>query len=111
MINLWKDVDAKKKEADEKHREFIEKKTAADKVHEEIQQIRGDTKSLREKVHDSRRQRQHEKEQVVKEHREEKTKLAYNKFKEGDRLTMEEFTLLVEKGSMGNILALKRSIS
>jgi uncharacterized coiled-coil DUF342 family protein len=98
MINLWKDVDTKKKEADEKHREFIEKKTAADKVHEEIQRIRGDTKSLREKVHDSRRQRQHAKEQVVKELREEKTKLAYTKFKEGDRLTMEEFTLLVEKG-------------
>jgi uncharacterized coiled-coil DUF342 family protein len=98
MINLWKDVDTKKKEADEKHREFIEKKTSADTVHGEIQSIRGDTKSLRDKVHDSRRQRQHEKEQVVKELREEKTKLAYGKFKEGERLTMEEFTLLVEKG-------------
>jgi len=98
MVELWKFVDSKKKEADEKHKQFLVKKDDADEVHEKLQTIRKNSRQLRGKIHESKKKRKFERDKMVKDLVEEKTKVAYAKFKEGGRLTMEEFTLLVEKG-------------
>ena len=98
MTQSWKDVEAKKKEADKVHKEYLEAKEKADLVHKELQETRDEIKKIRGTMYESRRKKEIERQKFIKERLEQKAKVAYDKLKDGGKLTMEEFTILVEKG-------------
>ena len=98
MIDIWKQVDTKKKEADQAHQEFLTIKQNADVEHKKLLEIRTEIRKNRSALYTSRKRRDQEKQKFIQDQLEAKTKVAYDKFKEGGKLSMEEFTILVEKG-------------
>ncbi|MHA1838507.1 MAG: coiled-coil protein [Candidatus Ranarchaeia archaeon] len=98
MIDIWKQVDSKKKEADQAHQTFLGIKEQADLEHRKLLEIREEIRNLKASIYTTRRRKEQEKQRYIKEQLEAKTKIAYDKFKEGGKLSMEEFTILVEKG-------------
>ena len=93
MTQSWKDVEGKKKEADKVHKEYLEVKTKADLVHKEIQETRDEIKKIRGTMYESRRKREVERQQFIKERLEQKAKVAYDKLKEGGKLTKGSVTV------------------
>lgn len=98
MIDIWNEVDTKKKEADSAHQQFLEIKSQADTEHKKLLEAREEIRKSRSSLYSTRREKEKEKERFIQEQLEVKTKVAYDKFKDGGKLSMEEFTILVEKG-------------
>jgi len=98
MSKLFEQIDAIRKEADQCHKDFIETKKTADGTHKKfIEVIKG--KEKHQKSLQSIRQKarvDHFKE--VKETIEAKAEIALAKYKEGKKLSLEEFSMLVERG-------------
>lgn len=98
MIEAYAEVDALRKQADEAHRKYLETRREADETHRKFIEARQENNRVRKELGELRIRRRVEKIQALEERLEEKASTALEKFKRGDRLTMEEFSLLMKRG-------------
>ena len=98
MIEAYAEVDALRKKADESHRQYLETRREADETHRRYIESKQKNNRLRKELGEIRIRRRVEKIQELEERLEEKAAAALEKHKRGDRLTMEEFTLLMKRG-------------
>lgn len=98
MIEAYAEVDALRKRADESHRQYLETRREADETHRRYIEARQENSRLRKELGEIRVRRRVEKIQEIEERLEEKATVALEKHKRGERLTMEEFSLLMKRG-------------
>ncbi len=98
MIEAYAEVDALRKRADEAHRRYLETRREADETHRRFIEAKQENSRLRKELGEIRVRRRVEKIQELEERLEEKTATALEKFKRGEKLTMEEFSLLMKRG-------------
>ena len=98
MIEAYAEVDALRKEADEAHRRYLMTRKEADETHRQYIETKQENSRLRKELSEVRVRRRVEKLQEIEERLEEKASTALEKFKRGERLTMEEFSLLMKRG-------------
>jgi uncharacterized coiled-coil DUF342 family protein len=98
MIEAYAEVDALRKEADEAHRRYLATRKEADETHRQFIDAKQENSRLRKELSEVRVRRRVEKIQELEERLEEKASSALEKFKRGERLTMEEFSLLMKRG-------------
>ncbi|MFW9985580.1 MAG: coiled-coil protein [Candidatus Odinarchaeota archaeon] len=98
MIEAYAEVDSLRKQADEAHRRYLETRREADETHRRFIEARQENSRLRKEIGEFRIRRRVEKIQELEERLEEKASTALEKFKRGERLTMEEFSLLMKRG-------------
>lgn len=98
MIEAYTEVDALRKRADEAHRRYLETRREADETHHRFIEAKQENGRLRKELGEVRVRRRVEKLQAIEERLEEKASTALEKFKRGERLTMEEFSLLMQRG-------------
>ncbi|MFX0067900.1 MAG: coiled-coil protein [Promethearchaeota archaeon] len=98
MINLYDDAKQVKERADLVHKRFLEAKELANDYHQKYLEIRNQMRTVVQKIHEQksiqRKERFLHEEELIKE----KTKKAYEKLKEGEKLTFDEFSMLLEQG-------------
>ncbi|MFX1362442.1 MAG: coiled-coil protein [Promethearchaeota archaeon] len=98
MINLYDDAKQVKERADLVHKRFLEAKELANDYHQKYLEIRNQMRTAVQKIHEQksiqRKERFLHEEELIKE----KTKKAYEKLKEGEKLTFDEFSMLLEQG-------------
>jgi len=98
MIEAYAEVDALRKRADEAHRRYLDTRREADETHRRYIEARQENSRLRKELGEIRVRQRVEKIQALEERLEEKTSIALEKHKRGERLTMEEFSLLMKRG-------------
>lgn len=98
MIEAYAEVDTLRKRADEAHRRYLETRREADETHRRFIEARQENSRLRKELGEIRVRRRVEKIQAIEERLEEKATAALEKHKRGERLTMEEFSLLMKRG-------------
>lgn len=98
MIEAYAEVDTLRKRADEAHRRYLETRREADETHRRFIEAKQENSRLRKELGEIRVRRRVEKLQELEDRLEEKVAIALEKFKRGDRLTMEEFSLLMKRG-------------
>ncbi len=98
MIEAYAEVDSLRKRADEAHRRYLETRREADETHRRFIEARQENGRLRKEIGDVRIRQRVEKIQALEQRLEEKASTALEKFKRGERLTMEEFSLLMKRG-------------
>ncbi|MFX1564115.1 MAG: coiled-coil protein [Promethearchaeota archaeon] len=98
MIEAYAEVDTLRKQADEAHRQFLETRREADEMHQRFIEARQENGRLRKEISEVRIRHRVEKLHALEERLEQKASVALEKFKRGDRLTMEEFSLLMKRG-------------
>lgn len=98
MIEAYAEVDALRKRADDAHRRYLETRREADETHRRYIEAKQENNKLRKELGEIRVRRRVEKLQAIENRLEEKTTTALEKFKRGERLTMEEFSLLMKRG-------------
>jgi uncharacterized coiled-coil DUF342 family protein len=98
MIEAYAEVDVLRKRADEAHRRYLEVRREADETHRRFIEAKQESARLRKEIGEVRLRQRLEKLQVVEERLEQKATTALEKFKRGEKLTMEEFSLLMKRG-------------
>ncbi len=98
MIEAYAEVDALRKRADEAHRRYLETRREADETHRRFIEAKQKNSRLKKELGEFRVRRRVEKIQAMEERLEEKATAAHEKHKRGERLTMEEFSLLMKRG-------------
>lgn len=98
MIEAYAEVDTLRKRADEAHRQYLETRREADETHRRYIEARQENSRLRKELGEIRVRQRVEKIQAIEERLEEKATVALEKHKRGERLTMEEFSLLMKRG-------------
>jgi len=98
MIEAYAEVDALRKRADEAHRKYLETRRRADEAHRKYLETRQEAARLRKEIGEYRVRQRLEKLRALEKRLEQKTSDALEKFKRGERLTMEEFSLLMKRG-------------
>ena len=98
MIEAYAEVDNLRKQADEVHRRYLETRREADETHKRYIEARQEDGKLRKELGEAKIRQRVEKLQALEERLEQKTSTALEKFKRGERLTMEEFSLLMKRG-------------
>lgn len=98
MIEAYAEVDALRKRADDAHRRYLETRREADETHRRYIEAKQENNKLRKELGEIRVRRRVEKLQAIENRLEEKATTALEKFKRGERLTMEEFSLLMKRG-------------
>jgi uncharacterized coiled-coil DUF342 family protein len=97
---LYKRIDKLKEEADDNHKKFVETKTNADKAHQsfvetlgQLKVVEKELKELDSKIHEG---------MIRKglEFKQELSRIAEEKLKSGEKLTFEEFKVLMEMGKI-----------
>ncbi len=84
-----------KTKADEAHNKFVETKETLRNIQKEYITILATVKSIRKKEIEEQKKEEETKKEEFKKNREEK---ASNKLKKGDKLSFDEFKILIEKG-------------
>jgi uncharacterized coiled-coil DUF342 family protein len=98
MIEAYAEVDNLRKQADEVHRHFLETRREADEAHKRFIEAVQENGKLRKEIGEAKIRQRVEKLQALEERLEQKTSTALEKYKRGERLTMEEFSLLMKRG-------------
>ncbi len=98
MIEAYAEVDVLRKSADEAHRRYLEVRREADETHRRFVESRQESARLRKEIGEVRLRHRLERLQVMEERLEQKATIALGKFKRGEKLTMEEFSLLMKRG-------------
>jgi uncharacterized coiled-coil DUF342 family protein len=98
MIEAYAEVDNLRKQADEVHRRYLETRREADETHKRFIEAVQENGKLRKEIGEAKIRQRVEKLQALEERLEQKTSTALEKYKRGERLTMEEFSLLMKRG-------------
>jgi phosphoserine phosphatase len=98
MLESLKELDAVKAEADSAHQRFLESKKKADESHHGYINFIIEIKEMERQLHQNERNLKMDQVQRVLQARDETAKEASEKLKKGDKLTFDEFKLLVERG-------------
>ncbi|MGC9780652.1 MAG: hypothetical protein HZR80_15520 [Candidatus Heimdallarchaeota archaeon] len=98
MTKLFAEIDEIRKDADQWHKDFIETKKTADETHKKfIDVIKGKEKHQKE-LQKIRQKARVDHFREVKESIEARAEKALQKYKDGKKLSLEEFSMLVERG-------------
>jgi phosphoserine phosphatase len=98
MLESLKELDAVKSEADSAHQTFLDSKKKADESHHGYINFIIEIKELERQIHQNEKNLKMDQVQRVLQAREVTAKEASEKLKKGDKLTFDEFKLLVERG-------------
>jgi len=98
MLDSLKELDAVKAEADAAHQTFLDSKKKADESHHSYINFIIEIKELERQIHQNEKNLKMDQVQRVLQAREVTAKEASEKLKKGDKLTFDEFKLLVERG-------------
>jgi len=98
MNQHFHQVNLLRKQANEYHKQFLANKKSADQYHKEFLSTVTEKNELRGKLKDYQQKVRKEMQEKVRLNLEENTKKAFEKYQNGENLTLEEFRLLVEKG-------------
>jgi len=98
MIEAYAEVDALRKQADDAHRKYLEIRREADEMHQRFIEARQENGRLKKEISEVRIRHRVEKLHELEERLEQKASEALEKFKRGNRLTMEEFSILMKRG-------------
>lgn len=98
MINLYNEAKQVKERADLMHRKFLETRKVADDYHQKYLKLRNQMKTVVQKIHEEKKIQRKEKHMHREELLKEKTKKAYEKLRDGEKLTFDEFSMLLEQG-------------
>jgi len=95
MLEKVEAAKAKRKEADEMHKQFLDARTKANPLQDEIVAVSAQMLQLKKGLQDAEEKQKKESEDTLRQTIE---KLAREKLKRGEKLSWEEFQLLAEKG-------------
>ncbi|MEA2070655.1 MAG: hypothetical protein U9O98_05125 [Asgard group archaeon] len=98
MTELFSKIDEIRKEADQFHKEFIKTKKEADAAHKKFIEIIKKKEKHQKKLQNIRQEARVQHYKEVKETIEAQAEKALEKYKEGKKLSLEEFSMLVERG-------------
>ncbi|MFX1485741.1 MAG: coiled-coil protein [Promethearchaeota archaeon] len=98
MIELYENAKRVKERADTVHQEFLETKNIANDYHQKYLELRKRMRELVQKIHEQKSFKRKEKRRHQEELLKEKTRRAYEKLKMGEKLTFDEFAMLLEQG-------------
>ena len=98
MNQNFQDVNALRKNANSHHKKFLDHKKQADSYHRDFLAKVNEKNELRGKFKETQQKMRKQIEKKLRDNLEESTKKAFEKYKNGENLSMEEFRLLVEKG-------------
>jgi uncharacterized coiled-coil DUF342 family protein len=87
-----------RKAADEKHAAFLESKEQADAMHQKFIEKLKQVKACREQLSGVKGNLRRNRSEATKRKLDKTAESAYDKWKAGEKLTMDEFKLLVQKG-------------
>ncbi|WP_455364639.1 coiled-coil protein [[Eubacterium] cellulosolvens] len=97
MLNLVNEATLYKEEADKAHQNFVNAKNEANDLQQHILLISAQIKGVKKSVNETAKREQLEKEQEIKKKIEDS---ATGKLKKGERLSFDEFKILIEKGAI-----------
>jgi len=98
MTKLFSEIDEIRKEADQCHKDFIETKKLADETHKKFIEVIKEKEKYYKELQNIKQKARVEHFREVKETIEARAAKALEKYKEGKKLTLEEFSMLVERG-------------
>ncbi len=98
MTKLFAQIDEIRKEADQCHKDFIETKKTADVTHKKFIEIIKGKEKYQKELQGIRQKARVDHFREVKETIEARADEALRKYKEGKKLSLEEFSMLVERG-------------
>jgi uncharacterized coiled-coil DUF342 family protein len=98
MTKLFSEIDEIRKEADQCHKDFIETKKIADETHKKFIGIIKEKEKFQKQLQNLKQKARVEHYKEVKESIESRAAAALQKYKEGKKLSLEEFSMLVERG-------------
>jgi uncharacterized coiled-coil DUF342 family protein len=98
MTKLFSEIDVIRKEADQCHKDFIETKKLADETHKKFIEIIKEKEKYQKDLQNLKQKARVEHFKEVKETIENRAAKALQKYKEGKKLSLEEFSMLVERG-------------
>lgn len=98
MTKLFTEIDEIRKEADQYHKDFIETKKFADETHKKFIEIIKEKEKHQKDLQNLKQRARVEHFKEVKETIENRAAKALQKYKEGKKLSLEEFSMLVERG-------------
>ncbi|MBN1329507.1 MAG: hypothetical protein JXA54_08550 [Candidatus Heimdallarchaeota archaeon] len=98
MTKLFAEIDEIRKEADQCHKDFIETKKLADESHKKFIEIIKEKEKHQKSLQNIKQKARVDHFKEVKETIEAKAAAALEKYKEGKKLSLEEFSMLVERG-------------
>ena len=98
MNQNFQEVNALRKSANNHHKKFLDNKKQADNYHRDFLAKVTEKNELRNKFKETQQKMRKQMEKRLRDNLEESTKKAFEKYKNGENLSMEEFRLLVEKG-------------
>ena len=98
MIQSFKNADAKRKEADNAHNVFLQIKGQADDVHKEYVSFVKEIRNLNRTIIRAKYKAQDQERKAAQARIEEQVEASVSKFKEGKKLSFDEFRALVDRG-------------
>lgn len=98
MTGIYKQVDDVRKQADEFHNKFVEAKKKADEFHTQYLEARKEMKKIIDQIHQLKLKDKKEREKLIELKLNQMIKTAQEKLKSGEKLSFEEFQVLMEKG-------------
>jgi uncharacterized coiled-coil DUF342 family protein len=98
MTKLFSEIDEIRKEADQCHKDFIETKKKADATHKKFIETIKEKEKFQKQLQSKRARARDEHLKEVKESMEARAEKALQKYKEGKKLSLEEFSMLVNRG-------------
>ncbi|MHA1212971.1 MAG: coiled-coil protein [Candidatus Heimdallarchaeota archaeon] len=98
MTKLFAEIDEIRKEADQCHKDFIETKKIADETHKKFIEIIKGKEKHQKSLHSIKQKARVDHFREVKETIEARAAKALEKYKNGKKLSLEEFSMLVERG-------------
>ena len=98
MAQLFTEIDEIRKEADQCHKDFIETKKIADETHKKFIEIIKGKEKYQKELQGIKQKARVDHFREVKETIEARAEEALNKYKDGKKLSLEEFSMLVERG-------------
>jgi len=98
MQELFSKVKSLRTKADSYHQAFLEHKREGDKYHQDIMHKIKEKQQLKERLNELRSKLQQRRESYRQQFLEEEVRKALERYNNGEKISLEEFRLLVEKG-------------
>jgi len=98
MGDIYKQVDEIRKEADEYHQKFLENKAKADEYHNKYVVIRKEMRKIISQIHKMKEAEKKSRQKSIEVKLDKMAQAAQEKLKSGEKLSFDEFQILMEKG-------------
>lgn len=98
MTGIYKNVDEIRKQADELHNNFIEAKKKGDEYHNQYIAAKKEMRKILDEIHKLKMKDKQDRQKNIELKLDQMVKTAQEKLKSGEKLSFDEFQMLMEKG-------------